>query len=492
MNMTTTIRIILSLAAASAFSACGKGGAPGKTGVQPKPAVAVERIERGAFVRELALTGVVEPTVLARLSSPAEGPVVFAALRETDFELVPAEKRRMTTDEFIRELRPKVAALAVPGASLMVAQRKMRGIRTLGQSDIEIEINGADIDRLFSLAGQVSARLRERPELTNVYISLDYSKPEFQLVVNREKAADLGLTVDGIASALRGYVGGDVPTEFREANELYDVRVIIPERELRTRSDVENLVVALPAGGYVRLRDIAAVVPATGPVEIIRQNQVKQVVVRVDAKDTNLGGAQDAVDAAIAGFEWPAGYSWSVGSKAKQMEEMRGTVKAILGLALFFSFLVLAVQFNDLRLPLVVLAGVPFCLAGIGFGLFLTGQPFGATVVIAVLVVLAANVNDAVLLIETAGHNRRDGMPLLEATRKAAIVRLRPRLMTTIPIVLGFLPLALHLEEGGELLRPMAAAAIRGLILEVLVAILLVPALYTWLARRDKPDGATA
>lgn len=411
---------------------------------------------------------------------------------EVNIDLVPPGERDITTLDFIRELRPKVARLVAPSAKLMVSQRKMRGIRTLGQSDIEIEVNGADVERLFELSKSLAARLGEAPELTNVVISLDYSKPEFQAVIHREKAADLGLSVGGIAAALRGYVGGDVPTRYRDDNELYDLRVLVPERELRSRSDVEDLVIALPGGGHVRLRDIAELNSSSGPVEILRQNQVKQVIVRVDAADdVSLGDAGAAVTRVTRDFAWPAGYNHTIGGKAKQMAEMQGTVKAILGLALFFSFVVLAVQFNSLRLPLVVLAGVPFCLAGIGYGLYLTGLPFGATVVIAVLVVLAANVNDAVLLIETAERNRAAGQPLREAARAAAVLRLRPRLMTTIPIVLGFLPLALNLNPGGELLRPMAAAAIGGLLVEMLVAILLVPVLYTWISPK-RPSAPPA
>jgi hydrophobic/amphiphilic exporter-1 (mainly G- bacteria), HAE1 family len=406
---------------------------------------------------------------------------------EVNIELVPVGDRDVTTDEYIRELRPKVAALLAPSARLMVAQSKMRGIRTLGASDLEIEINGSDTAELFSLANDVAARLRERPELTNVYVSLDYTKPEFQAIIDRDRAADLGFTVRQIAGALRGYVGGNVPTLFRDGNDLYDLRVLIPETKLRSRSDVEDLPVPLAGGGYARLRDVAKVTSATGPVEILRMNQVKQVVVRSDAREVSLGEAEAAVDNALAGFPWPTGYDVSMGGKAKQMAEMQSTVKAILGLALLFSFIVLAVQFNSLRLPLVVLLAAPFCLAGIGYGLLLGGQPFGVTVVIALLVVLAANVNDAVLLIETAERHRASGLPLLDAVHSAALLRLRPRLMTTLPIVLGFLPLALAFEAGTELLQPMATAAIGGLLTEVFVALLLVPVFYFWISPKSLP-----
>jgi multidrug efflux pump subunit AcrB len=412
---------------------------------------------------------------------------------EVDIELVPASERKQTTLEFIQELRPKVAKLHAPGAMLTVSQAKMRGIRSLGQSEIEVEINGSEIDTLFKLANDIAERLKQRPELTNVYVSLDYSKPEWQVIVDRPRAAEHGLTVAAVAGALRGYIGGDIPTRFREASNLYDLRVLVPGRSLVSRSDVENLIISTPSGDSVRLNEIAEVKPASGPVEIVRQNQVKQVIVRCDPQGTSLGTAQSAVREVLAGVTWPSGYTTSIGGKARQMAEMQAVVKSILGLALFFSFVVLAVQFNSLRLPLFVLLAAPFCLTGLGYGLWVAGQPFGATVIIAAMIVLAANVIDGVLLIEMAEHLRHEGKTLVEATVGAGLSRLRPRLMTVLPAALGFAPLAFALEEGGELLRPMAAAAIGGLLLNAMVALLLVPVFYTWLAGRGgtgSPDKA--
>jgi len=406
---------------------------------------------------------------------------------EVDIELVPAAQRSISTKAFVDELRPKVAKIAAPGARIMVSQRAMRGIRSLGQSEIELEISGAEIDTLFATAQSVADAMRERTELTNVYVSLDFSKPEWQVQIDRIKAAELGLSVRDIADTLRGYIGGHVPTLFREGADLFDLRVLVPERSLEHRDDVENLVIALPDGGYVRLRDVASVNAASGPVEIVRENQVKQVIVRLDPQSgVDLGAAEKAVREVIAALDWPQGYTWQLGGKSQQMAEMRGIVRQLLVLALFFSFIVLAVQFNSLRLPFMVYLAAPIALAGMGYGLFLTGQPFGATVIIGVMVVLAANVNDGVLLIETANALRRNGLSVVDAVQQAAVQRMRPRLMTTLPIILGFMPLAFSLESGGELLRPMAAGAIGGLVVEVLAALYLVPVFYVWFAGRDQ------
>ncbi len=409
---------------------------------------------------------------------------------QIDIELVPADQRDISTAEYLRQLRPQVAKLAAPGAQLMTMQSKMRGIRTVGRSEIEVEISGSEMDQLFQTANTLAAQLTDSPSLTNIDISLDYSKPEWQVEIDRLRAGELGLSVSEIAATLRGYIGGRVVTEYRDNNELFDLRVIVPERELRTRDDVANLVIARPEGGYVRLGEVAAVRRAAGPVEITRRDQIKQVIVRADTAGADLATGQAAVRAVLDTLEWPAGYTWKIGGTAQQMAEMKFVVGQLLAYAVFFSFLVLAVQFNSLRLPFLVLLAMPFCLAGMGYGLYLTGTAFGATVIIGVMVVLAANVNDAVLLIETARARIGGGEPPLPAIREAAIIRMRPRLMTTIPVILGFVPLAFALESGGELLRPMAAGAIGGLALEVLVALYLVPVFYSLSFRTPKGNEA--
>jgi len=407
---------------------------------------------------------------------------------QVDIELVPPDQRQISTTDYLAQLRPKVAKLSAPGARLMVMQSKMRGIRKVGQSEIEVEINGSEMDQLFATASAVAAQLQAAPELTNVDISLDYSKPEWQVEIDRLRTGELGLSVSDIAATLRGYIGGHVVTQYRESNELFDLRVIVPERELRTRDDVENLVVAVPGGGYVRLGEVATVRRATGPVEITRRDQIKQVIVRTDTADTDLASGQAAVRAVLDTIDWPAGYTYKIGGTAQQMAEMQSVVKQLLAYAIFFSLIVLAVQFNSLKLPLLVLLAMPFCLAGMGYGLWLTGTAFGATVIIGVMVVLAANVNDAVLLIETARTRIDAGQLPRPAIREAAIIRMRPRLMTTLPVILGFMPLAFALENGGELLRPMAGGAIGGLALEVLVALYLVPVFYSLSFKSPKVD----
>jgi multidrug efflux pump subunit AcrB len=179
------------------------------------------------------------------------------------------------------------------------------------------------------------------------------------------------------------------------------------------------------------------------------------------------------------------GYEFTYGGQAQLMAEMRRTVLGIMAFAIFFSFIVLAVQFNSLKLPALILGSVPFCMAGLVFLLLYAGLPLGATVIIGVLVVVAATVNDGVLLLTFAQELQIEkGLSPSAAVLDAAKIRLRPRVMTTISTLAGLIPLALALEEGGDMLQPMAVAAVGGLLMEILVALFLMPCLYVIVSRK--------
>jgi len=403
---------------------------------------------------------------------------------EIDVQLVPRHRRNVSTDQYIAELQRRLGKVELPAGRAMVSQQKMKGIRRLGESDIEVKIKGQDVDRLFALAGEVSQTMQGLRQLKNVYVSMDMTKPEYQVQVDRVRAAELGVAVADVASTLRALVRGDVATRFREADELYNIRVMVPESQVTSRRDVENLTVNCAQGGYVHIRDVAEVREAVGPVEIVREDQVKQVIVRADAAGVSVGKALASLQEALAKVERPLGFEFSYGGQAQMMAENNRVMLQILAFALFFAFVVLVVQFNDLKLPLFVLAGVPVSLTGLVGLLYLSGLPIGATVMIGLLVVVAANVMEGVLLLNYAEEVRhREGRSPLAAVIHAARIRFRPRMMTSTGILVGLLPLALNLEEGGDMLQPMAVAGIGGLLMTIFVALFLVPCLYVMFSR---------
>ncbi len=402
---------------------------------------------------------------------------------ELNLQLIGRARRGVSTEDYVRRLRQIVGKLQPPGGRAMARQMPIRGIPGIRGSDIVVQVRGQEMETLADLANRTAQQIRQAGPFVNVSLSMDLSKPEYQVRVDRAKAAELGVSVSEVAAALRSLITGAIASRFRDGTEYHDIRILVRPQRIATRQDVENLPLSRGQGEPLRLRDIATVTPASGPVEIIRENQIKQITVEADMAEGDLAGAVRSLQAVLAEIDRPTGYEFDFGGRARMMADMRDAVLAVLAFALFFSFIVLTVQFNSLRLPGLILGSVPICLSGVVFLLYVTHLPLGATVIIGVLVVVAATVNDGVLLLTYAGElqDRQNRTPR-EAIVAAAKTRLRPRIMTTVTTMIGFLPLALNLEEGGDMLQPMAVAAIGGLGMEILVALFLMPCLYVLLA----------
>ncbi|MFO7534241.1 MAG: efflux RND transporter permease subunit [Kiritimatiellia bacterium] len=406
---------------------------------------------------------------------------------EVNIQLVPKKERTIGTEAFIEKIKPLVGKVVAPGAKLPVMSMPIKGIRKIGLQDVEIKVQGADVLPIYDFARQAAARLGETPGLGGVNISMDMTKPEYRVYVDRARASALGIPVGKVADTLRGLVGGVVSTAYREGSEYYNIRVMVPEAKIAGKEDLENLVLESRGGRPLYVSDLAEVRRAVGPVEIARENQIKQVIVRADAAGISVGEATRRAREAVAAMPLPSGVSFAMGAQAQMMAENARTMVLILGFALFFAFVVLAIQFESYRLPLIMLISVPFCLAGMVYALGLAHMPVGATVAIGVFIVIAAAINDGVLLLSFAEELRvTEGLRPFEAVLKAAKIRLRPRVMTTVSTIAGFVPLALNFGEGGDLLKPMAVAAIGGLTMEILVALFLMPCLYLILTGRKE------
>jgi len=404
---------------------------------------------------------------------------------EVDIQLVPKGKRAISTADFIEKIKPLVKKVSVPGSKLAVRNMPIKGIRKIGTQDIEIKVQGTEVQPIYDFAKALAAKLGEVPQLANVNISMDMTKPEYRVYVDRARASALGIPVNKVASTLRMLVTGVVATEYREGTEYYDIRVMVPEPKITGKEDLENLVLDTRNGRTIHVRDVAEVRRAVGPVEIAREDQVKQVIVRADpAAGVSVGDATARAAAAAAALTRPPGVSFAMGGQAQMMAENQRTLGMILGFAAFFAFAVLAIQFESFRLPIIIFLSLPVCLAGMVYGLMAGGQAIGATVAIGVFIVIAATVNDGVLLLAFAEELRQTkALRAFDAVLSAAKIRLRPRVMTTVGAIAGFIPLALNLGEGGDLLQPMAVAAIGGLLLEIGAALFLMPALYLLFAR---------
>ncbi|HWP82614.1 MAG TPA: efflux RND transporter permease subunit [Bacteroidota bacterium] len=410
------------------------------------------------------------------------GTAEFANRGSVDIQLVPLKERTISSNDWIAEIRKKIAAAQIPEARILVSKPQIRGIRTSsGGSDVSVKIQGPDLTVLASLANEAIARLRDLEGLSNLNKSVEEAKPELRIQVDRERAAELGISIREIGETIRTAIDGTIASKYTEGDREYDIRVLLDRSEVTSLRSVEELIIYPPMGPATTLRSVARVREGIGPVTITRENQNRIVEITGDVTGTTrtIGEVTADVHARLDQLELPAGYSIFYGGQEETMKESNRDLIIIILLAIFLVYVVMGIQYESLLNPFVILTTIPFALIGVIVGLYVTNIPVGATVMLGVILLAGIVVNNSILLVEFIEIMRREkGMSKEEAALAAGPVRLRPIMMTTLTTVVGMLPLALGIGEGSEVLQPLAVSTIGGLLAATIISLLVIPNVY--------------
>jgi len=397
-------------------------------------------------------------------------------------QLVPLAQREVSSEQWIERMNQAIAGLQLAGVQLRIRTQGIRGIRTnRGDDDISLRIQGPDTGVLERLAAEVALLLREVPGLRNIKHTGEEVHHELAIDIDRERASLLGLDIEDVSDAMRIALEGTVVTDFIEGDRSYDVRVRLPPVDASSPRDLESLLL-FPAAAERRavyLGDVAQVNLIESPTEILRDNQqrIAEVTATVGS-DTTLRASLDAIGERLQSLQLPPGYSIYDGGASQTLQEGRDMTLILLLLALFLVFVVMAIQYESLRNPFIILLSVPFSAVGVALGIGLSGLPVSMPVWLGMIMLAGIVVNNAIVLVEYIEILRERGTEIRAAILQAGRLRLRPILMTTLTTVVGMLPLAVGLGEGSEMLQPLAVTIVAGLSFSLLVSLLLVPVLY--------------
>jgi len=405
-----------------------------------------------------------------------------------EVRLGPPAEREVSSNQWITRMRALVDDERIPGLRVYMYSRGIRGIHlNRGDDDLSLRIKGPRLATLEALGDQVVERLRELEGLRNVRHSNQELTQELSIRLDRERAAGYGLDVEDVGKALGFALGGEVVTDFIAEDRRIDVLLRLDRGDIGTLGDLESILLFSKTTPRVpiRLGDIAQVEILPQPSVIMRDYQQRMVEVTASLSgELNLKAALERALAATADLELPPGYSlYEVGS-LETLQEDRDLKRLLLGLALFLVLVVMAVQYESLRNPFIILLSVPFALIGVVLGLQWTGLPLSMPVWLGLIMLAGIVVNNAIVLVEFIEIQRRRGADKVRAIIESARLRLRPILMTTLTTVVGLLPLALALGEGSELLQPLAVTIVSGLLFSTLVSLVLIPLVYRLLGAR--------
>jgi multidrug efflux pump subunit AcrB len=408
----------------------------------------------------------------------------YEATHRSSLNVQLAPQRTFTTEEWIKKIKKEINKLKFVGIKIRMRSRGIRGIR-LGRSDEEfsLRLQGEDLQTLTILANELLEQLIDIPGLQNLKHSAEEMNQELAIIVDRQHADALGFTIEDIGRVLNILMNGRVVTDFIEGDQSIDVRLRLPRSELENPQDLQSVLLYNKEDIAIRLDEIAELQWIPVPSEILRDGQQRMIEISGNLSTENsLPEVMAIVEQRLADWTLPDGYSLYEGGAAKALQESKQLTQALLALAIFLVFVVMAVQYESLRNPLVILFSIPFVTIGVAIGIEWLEMPLSMPVWLGMIMLAGMVVNNAIVLVETIELQRIEGQPVQAAIIAAAALRLRPILMTTLTTVMGLLPLALNWSEGAKMLQPLAITIAFGLSFSLLVSLLLVPVCYQWMA----------
>ena len=363
----------------------------------------------------------------------------------------------------------------VPGANIVINQR---GMEAAPEAPVNLYIRGDDIDNLSRLSDRIMPIVKKVPGTVDVTSSLKKGKPEMQIIVDRLRAADVGIGIGQVASTLRTMISGQVASKFRDGDKEYDIRVRLKEEDRNSPIIIENVSLSSSGGNQVMLKDVSKFNPDLGPMEIRRENRERQVVIASRLKNAALSEVVNNIKKKLKNYKFPRGYTMGFTGQAERMQEAFGTMTKALILAIIFIYMVLASQFNSFVHPFTIMLSLPLAIVGALLTIFLVGLRFNMSIMFAIIMLLGLVTKNAILLVDYTNTLRSRGISKTDAILTAGPTRLRPILMTTAAMILGMLPVALSRAPGSEFRAPMAISIIGGLIASTVLTLVVVPVVY--------------
>ncbi len=401
--------------------------------------------------------------------------------------LVPRDQRTRTTDEISQALRqnlsglPGVVVRANPAGGNFQLARLLGGGGggQGGDSRLSLEIRGHDLDDARRIAVDARRVMETTPGIADVRLGQEEGRPEISVRVDRPKAAMLGLTVSGVATTIQTNVAGTTAAQFRERGNEYPVVVRLREADREEVSDVGEVLLNTPSGQVVPAKNLMVTTRDSGPVQINRKDMER--ITRVQAEiEVSLSDAVKAVQDRLGEVRLPPDFSIGFGAEVEEQAKSFQQLQLVLILAVLLVYAVMASQYESLRDPFIIMFSIPVAAIGVVGSLLITNTPFSMQAYIGIIMLAGIVVSNAILLVDYINTLRqRDGMGLREAVELGGRTRLRPILMTSIATMLGLVPMAMGLGDGGELQAPLARVVIGGLLASTLVTLVLVPAVYT-------------
>ncbi len=445
--------------------------------INAAPGSSLEQTSNVCAQIEKSLSNYKEVKTILTTIGASNNPVTAANIL---VKLVNKSERKKSDKQIMSELRDELRFL--PGAKISYG---VQGGPGGGGKPISLSVRGDDINKLSKYADRVEAIVRSTPGTVDIGNSLETSKPEVRLIIDREKSSDLGVNPMVIASSVRAMVDGYVATQFQEGDEQYDVRVRLKKENRSNLTNASDLRLkrskkAIGGSGIIlAVTDVAKVTEGTGPSQINRYARQREIRIDANLSGRFLGDALGDIQKETQKINFEQGYSTSIVGEGQMQSESFGNIFLSFGLAIIFVYIVLAAQFESTVHPFSIMFALPMAMIGAVLMLLIFGNSISVVSLIGIIMLMGLVTKNGILLVDFTNVLRGRGLSRFDALLKAGPTRLRPILMTTFAMIFGMMPVALALGEGGEFRAPMGRAVIGGLITSTMLTLFIVPVVYT-------------
>ena len=391
-------------------------------------------------------------------------------------KLVDKKERKRTTTEVVNKATKDLQGIV--GAKLTLKETSSMDMSS-GSSPISIVLKGDDLDTLKSVSSDLEQIIRGVKGTVNVATDMTEGNPELRVKLQRNNAAQYGVTSYQLAKALEAALDGTKATTLKENGEETDIMLSLSDDYKNSVENMKQIVIKTPTGQLVTVGEIADLSYDNSPSQITRQDQVRKVTISSNISGRDLQSVSKDIDKAIAKYQLPAGYTIETGGEQEEMMNSFTSLGYALMLSVLLIYMILASQFESLLQPFIIMLAIPFALTGAFLALFLTGTPLSLVAFLGIIMLGGIVVNNSILLIDFINKNQK-----VYATREEAIInagrfRIRPIVMTMLTTSLGLLPLSFGLGTGAELQAPMGITVIGGLIFSTLITLVIVPVFYS-------------
>ncbi len=436
--------------------------------------------------------------ILTEVGSPGGWRVANTNEANLRVTLVPLAERTRSTYEIAAALRPHLEKL--PGVLPRTRASGGNFLMRMAQGDagqVSLDVRGYDLNETYQVAVELKRLLESTEGISDATIGRSTGRPESRIYIDRVKTASLGLSVSEVATTIRTALGGTTAGYFREKGDEYDIRVRFQEQDRLSTADVLAIPMQLPTGEVIPLHSVAEFRRSEGPTAITRRDQERIVTVSGNLTgDRDMGSIVEELQGNIARLDLPPDVAVIFSGDWEDQQEAFFFLRLGLALAVILVYLVMAAQFESFKFPFLIMFSIPLASVGVILMLFLTETTFSMQAFIGVILLVGIVVNNAIVLVDYVLQLIRiHGLGLVDALVSGGRRRLRPILMTTLTTVLGLIPMALGIGEGGELQAPMARVLIGGLLSSTFITLFFIPTLFHvmeagFARRRQEVPGA--